>query len=1122
VERYFERLEGELDKAIAIASAAKQRGDDPESYCEIPPAKDIAERVENLLGIGGLARHLRALDERLSSREEVALQLGVDIATGKVCEFPSRLRALESGVRAAVALLTEGVVAAPLEGIARIEIDRNDDGTEFVRIYYAGPIRSAGGTAQALSVLVADYIRRHLNIDRYKPRQEEIERYVAEIPAYERLVNLQYLPTDEEIRTIVESCPVCIDGEGTEREMVEGYAHIPRVSTPYIRGGMALVIAEGIALKAPKLKKYVSKLHLDGWEFVDRLIHEPSAPSGEDENGEGEVGIQPRMKYMQDMLAGRPVFSHPMAKGGFRLRYGRSRNTGFAAAGVHPATMAVLGEFLACGTQMKVERPGKAAGIAPVDSIEGPTVLLHDGSVVKIETVEQAERLRGSIKKILDVGEILINYGDFLENNHPLVPSGYCVEWWEQELVRAGGSVPEHVDEDTAWRLSEQWGIPLHPAYTFMWHDITSEDVLFLREYLAPLFREGSVRKEDPLCTLRIPVSTDDEFRRAKHILEVLLVPHTVEEGYVVVRHATTLYRCLGIGKEVPPAKDTLSLVSELAGVRIRNRAPVRIGARMGRPEKSKERKMQPPPHVLFPLGEAGGRERLFREALDRGGILDVEVRTMVCPECGKQSFRARCSSCGVRTQPVGRCAAHGVQVGTDVCSVCGQPLKAYGQQKIDLKAYLGEVLQRLGEREPQGLKGVIGLTSGSKVPEPLEKGVLRAKHSLSVFKDGTIRYDMTDLPLTHFIPREIGVDVDTLRRLGYEHDIEGKPLTSEEQVVELFVQDIIVPHSCGDYLLKVSRFVDDLLVKYYGMEPFYNASSREDLIGHLVIGLAPHTSAGVLGRLIGFTSASVGYAHPFFHAAKRRNCDGDEDCVMLLMDGLLNFSRRYLPDKRGGKMDAPLVLTTRINPIEIDSEAHNMDVDARYPLEFYEAAQRLANPKQLQGVVHTVKDYLGTPRQYTGISFTHPTSDIASGPKNSAYKVLGTMAEKMEAQLELARMLRCVDERDVAERIIKSHFLPDLIGNLREFSRQRVRCVKCNAKYRRPPLSGVCTKCGGGLTLMVHEGSVKKYLEMSLRVAEQYNVSSYTQQRLKLIAEDIAEMFDNERTKQVDLSEFM
>ena len=56
-------------------------------------------------------------------------------------------------------------------------------------------------------------------------------------------------------------------------------------------------------------------------------------------------------------------------------------------------------------------------------------------------------------------------------------------------------------------------------------------------------------------------------------------------------------------------------------------------------------------------------------------------------------------------------------------------------------------------------------------------------------------------------------------------------------------------------------------------------STKPEDLVGHLVIGLAPHTSAGVLARIVGFTRANVGYAHPFFHAAKRRNCFfGDTD----------------------------------------------------------------------------------------------------------------------------------------------------------------------------------------------------------------------------------------------------
>ena len=45
----------------------------------------------------------------------------------------------------------------------------------------AGPIRAAGGTAQALSVLIADVVRRELDLDPYIPTPAEIERYKEEI-----------------------------------------------------------------------------------------------------------------------------------------------------------------------------------------------------------------------------------------------------------------------------------------------------------------------------------------------------------------------------------------------------------------------------------------------------------------------------------------------------------------------------------------------------------------------------------------------------------------------------------------------------------------------------------------------------------------------------------------------------------------------------------------------------------------------------------------------------------------------------------------------------------------------------------------------------------------------------
>ncbi|MEA3295224.1 MAG: DNA polymerase II large subunit, partial [Euryarchaeota archaeon] len=244
---YFNDLEDKLQSAITIARDARSKGFDPQDYVEIPLAKDLADRVEKLIGIEGVAQRLREL-EKTMNREVAALQIGVDVAAGKIYPFNSRTQAVDAAVRVAMAVLTEGVVAAPIEGIDRVDIETNPDGSDFIRIYYAGPIRSAGGTAQALSVLVADFIRMNLGIDRYKPSHEEVERYVEEVQLYRRVANLQYTPSEDEIRLIIENCAICIDGEPTEEAEVEGHRDLARIPTNRVRGGMCLVMAEGLAL----------------------------------------------------------------------------------------------------------------------------------------------------------------------------------------------------------------------------------------------------------------------------------------------------------------------------------------------------------------------------------------------------------------------------------------------------------------------------------------------------------------------------------------------------------------------------------------------------------------------------------------------------------------------------------------------------------------------------------------------------------------------------------------------------------------------------------------------------------------------------------------------------------
>jgi len=143
-------------------------------------------------------------------------------------------------------------------------------------------------------------------------------------------------------------------------------------------------------------------------------------------------------------------------------------------------------------------------------------------------------------------------------------------------------------------------------------------------------------------------------------------------------------------------------------------------------------------------------------------------------------------------------------------------------------------------------------------------------------------------------------------------------------------------------------------------------------------------------------------------------------------------------------------------------------------------------------------------------------------GPSLSAYKTLDSMMDKMDAQLELARKLRAVDETDVAERVIEYHFLPDLIGNLRAFSAQKTRCLDCDEKYRRMPLSGECRECGGRVNLTVHQGSVNKYMDTAIEVADRFGCREYTKQRLRILERSLESVFENDKNKQSGIADFM
>ncbi len=1097
MEAYFSALREELTRAYGVATEARKKGYDPLDDVEVKIAKDIAARVEGIVGPPNIAKIIREMEANGLSREDIAYEVVKKIASGEVIKGNPEFL-IEQAVRTGVGIITEGVLVAPTEGISKVKIKKNPDGSDYVAVYYAGPIRSAGGTAAALSLVLADVARRMLGIGNYRATDTQVARYIEEVSIYEaRISHLQYLPPEEHIETIIKNCPVCIDGEPTEDIEVSAYKNVPGIETDRIRGGVPLVLCEGLAQKAAKVLKYTKKFGLD-WQWLESVIRIKVKKE--------KVEIKPDSTYLEGLVAGRPVFAYPSAPGGFRLRYGRSETNGLMGKNIHPATMTLLDDFLACGTHMKIERPGKGCVVMPHAGIEPPVVLLKNGEVRKIKGVAEAESVREEVKEILFLGDILITYGDFLKANHPLLPPGYCREIWGLELREKGVEPREFRTPREVFSFCRAQRVPLHPDYTLPWHDITLEELQKLRELM-----KKAVEKGDETL---LPLGPE------KKILEKLLAEHRVAGQNIVLdlKYAAILKECLQPENELPVAADALEAVNKLSGIAIKPWAPVYIGARMGRPEKAKERAMEGKPNVLFPTGSEKNRSLVreiknTRNAGDR--MLALDIARFRCTKCHQLTFYRKCHLCGGSAKPETICAKCGKVVEGSVH--CGEKTAEHNERPVDICGLFESVKQKLGFA-PEDIKGVKGLSNAGKIPENLVKGFLRARRKVYVFRDGTSRFDATDVPLTHFVPREIGLTVDKARQLGYTKDYAGKELESDAQLVELKQQDIILSRSGLEYLYAVSKFIDDLLINFYGMEPYYKAEKPEDLVGHLCAGLSPHTSAGILCRIIGWTAANVGYGHPYFHAAKRRNCDGDEDSVMLLLDCLINFSKRYLSESRGGTMDAPLVLTTIINPKEIDDEAHSIEMVSAYPLEFYMACEKFSPPAEIK--IRTVKDVLGIEDQYH-LALTNLGAVFSKANNRTAYVKMKSVPEKVRMEFSLHDRIRAVDKKDAAEKLILSHFIPDLYGNLRSFSRQEFRCSNCNSKYRRVPLIGKC-RCGGNLILTINKGGIEKYLAITKEMIEKYELPGYLKQRIELIEKEIRGIFEDEKKKQLGLADFI
>ena len=221
--------------------------------------------------------------------------------------------------------------------------------------------------------------------------------------------------------------------------------------------------------------------------------------------------------------------------------------------------------------------------------------------------------------------------------------------------------------------------------------------------------------------------------------------------------------------------------------------------------------------------------------------------------------------------------------------------------------------------------------------------------------------------------------------------------------------------------------------------------------------------------------------------------------------------------------MDTPLLVQPILLPSEVDEQAHNFDIAAVYPREFYEKTANYPPASTLAELVERIGSRLGKETQFYGYGYTHGTGMLTVKRAHGAYSTLRTLVEKISKQIEVASKLEAVSTKEVVESIIKTHLIRDIMGNARKYGTQAFKCRKCGMTIRRPPVSWTCPTCGGEVKGTLTRASVEKYLSIAQRLAREHNVDPYLRSRLETLQRELDQLFQRPRkADQMELTDFV
>lgn len=1093
-QEYIQSLKKTFKTQVQLAKKARAKKLDPRATIESKLTYSSKDKISAILNIPGLEKYL---PQHLSQHENILLlaaDLAKQIVNGRFIK-ESREELVLLALHSSLVILSQGLISVPQESIPKVSIGSK---TNHLTIFFSNTIRYANGETIGLVLLIADYIRHILHLNRFSSTPEVIGRYIEEVEIYLSLNDRSQDLRKDLIELFTQNIGVELSGEAYERIEVKVYRNQPNV-TNQLRMGMCVALEKIIDdISVIAHRRIITGI--PEWDWL-------KPPFKIKRRDKQEFGLQ-EVRGIQLLI------SKSQKPGGFRLRYGHSRNTGQGAAGIHPCTM-YLSEILSPGTNIKIDFMDRSLTIFPVSSLLGPLVELKDGSNIRVESFSNIREIKDNIHQIWEMGDILLSIDD-IPARETIILSAWTEEWWSQEIhcafLSKGVTIEKfallfdisidklknlikeptrfHPSPELALLLCKQTKVPLHPYYSFNWNEIAISDLIKLLQ--------------------KLDNSDNDKFANdinLQAIFRQLGVPFTISEDQIHAKRFKPYIQTLRGKSEqltqiLSKTADDIKIeqiIQMITGIHVRSLCQRRIGLKVIRPEKAESRQINPPAHILFPIGSYGGVQRDFLKAMKEYDVT-VQLSERFCPVCELSSFQFYCPEC--KQETIQRYICNNGHISNEqICNECGQYGYVASLKPLNISELLESGFEKTGSLNLSKIKGVSFLNSKNRIPEHIVKGILRSKHDIFVYKDGTARFDQTNAPLTHFTPREIHVSIKTLNQLGYTHDIFGNDLKREDQLIELFPYDVIVSKTAGEFFVRLSNFIDDELRFLYELSPYYRINSLDNIIGLFIVSMSPFTTVATIGRIIGYSENNVVFAHPLWHLMKTRNCNGDIDSMSLLLDVLLNFSLEFIPAARGGAMDVPFIIN--LSDEWQDATTYAMYNSVILNLLFY----RTINENPLK------EELLSYTKSHLKPSFPKYQMIDSISRYRFENRFRGSkIVSKVETALQVLRRIRGIKEGEFVDSILEYDFLEKITNSMDRFFLQPVRCKRCKTTFRRIPLNSKCPVCHHetiGLTLS--EGWVLRYMQIIHQLEEKYDLdlSDYSKSWIEFIELNKRLLFD-------------